>query len=218
LLKPSSSLRWTRSSSHAKLDPCPQTTKLNRNTVSLSHPFGFWTVAIAFLVVMAVGALPTPLDVLYERRDRFPRLIVTVIFAVYAVGVVASLFLAGHASDWFGRRPVLVSAILLTAVGAAVFAAWPALVGLLVARVLTGVSVGAMTATATAYLAELHAARGSRVFKPGEAWWLGTLRLGPHRPEGERRIAVVGPDWIQKAPLRLTSAIMFGPPRGGAVW
>ena len=98
-------------------------TKLNRNTVSLSHRVGFWTVALAFLVVMAVGALPTPLYVLYERRDHFSGLIVTVIFAAYAVGVVASLFLAGHVSDWFGRRPVLVSAILFNAVSAAVFAA-----------------------------------------------------------------------------------------------
>ena len=67
--------------------------------------------------------------------------------------MVASLFLAGHVSDWFGRRAVLVSAILLNAVSAAVFAALSELPGLLVARVLTGLSVGAMTATATAYLA-----------------------------------------------------------------
>ncbi|MGB0095691.1 MAG: hypothetical protein WBP81_24520 [Solirubrobacteraceae bacterium] len=81
------------------------TTNLNRNTVSLSPGAGFWTVALAFTVVMAVGALPTPLYVLYERRDHFSGLIVTVIFAVYALGVVASLF-AGHTSDWFGRRRV----------------------------------------------------------------------------------------------------------------
>jgi Major Facilitator Superfamily len=74
---------------------------------------------------------------------------------------VASLFLAGHSSDWFGCRRVLVSAVLLNALSAGVFAVWPALPGLLVARVLTGLSVGAMTATATAYLAELHASRGS---------------------------------------------------------
>ena len=36
---------------------------------------------------------------------------------------------------------------------------WPALPGLLVARVLSGLGIGAVTATATAWLAELHAAR-----------------------------------------------------------
>lgn len=137
------------------------TTNLNRNTVSLSPGAGFWTLALAFTVVMAVGARPTPLYVLYERRDHFSGLIVTIIFAVYALGVVASLILAGHTSDWFGRRRVLVSAVLLNALSAGVFAVWPALPGLLMARVLTGLSVGAMTATATAYLAELHASRGS---------------------------------------------------------
>jgi MFS family permease len=41
-------------------------------------------------------------------------------------------------------------------VSATVFLAWRALPGLLVGRVLSGLSVGIVTATATAYLAELH--------------------------------------------------------------
>jgi MFS family permease len=134
----------------------------SRRLISVPPAPGFWIVAASFMVVMAVGALPTPLYVLYERRDHFSALIVTVIFAAYAVGVVASLFLAGHISDWFGRRRVLVPAIALSAFSAGVFAVWPALPGLLVARVLSGLSVGVVTATATAYLAELHAARGPR--------------------------------------------------------
>jgi hypothetical protein len=133
-----------------------------REAVLLTPAAGFWIVAAAFAAVMAIGALPTPLYVLYERRDHFSGLIVTVIFAVYAVGVVASLFLAGHISDWFGRRRVIVPAIAIGALSAGVFALWPTLPGLLVARVLSGLSVGVVTATATAYLAELHAARGRR--------------------------------------------------------
>lgn len=120
---------------------------------------GFWVVALAFLIVMAISALPTPLYVLYESRDHFTGLLVTVIFAAYAVGVSASLFLAGHISDWFGRRRVLVPAIVLNAISAGVFIVWPAVPGLLLARVLCGFSVGAMTATATAYLSELHTAQ-----------------------------------------------------------
>jgi MFS family permease len=133
-----------------------------REAVSLAPAAGFWIVAAAFVAVMAIGALPTPLYVLYERRDHFSGLIVTVIFAAYALGVVASLFLAGHISDWFGRRRVIVPAIAIGALSAGVFGIWPALPGLLVARVLSGLSVGVVTATATAYLAELHAARGPR--------------------------------------------------------
>ena len=87
-----------------------------RTQLPLSRAVGFWTVAAAFVVVMAIAAVPTPLYVLYERRDHFSGLVVTVIFAVYAVGVAVSLFLAGHISDWFGRRRVLIPAILLNAV------------------------------------------------------------------------------------------------------
>ena len=156
----------------------------HRTQPSRSRAVGFWTVAGAFVVVMAIAAVPTPLYVLYERRDHFSGLIVTVIFAVYAVGVAVSLFLAGHISDWFGRRRVLIPAILLNAFAAGVFAVWASLAGLLIARVLSGLSVGAMTATATAYLAELHAGDGSggpsrRAELVATAANLGGLGLGP---------------------------------------
>ena len=139
--------------------------------LAVSYSTGFWTVALAFMVVMAIGALPTPLYVLYERRDHLTGFVVTVIFAAYAGGVIASLFLAGHVSDWFGRRRVLIPAIVLQAGAAAVFALWPSLPGLLVARVVSGLAVGATTATATAYLAELHDAGpdGPRAGAP--SWW-----------------------------------------------
>ena len=152
-----------------------------RTQLSLSRAVGFWTVAAAFVVVMAIAAVPTPLYVLYERRDHFSGLVVTVIFAVYAVGVAVSLFLAGHISDWFGRRRVLIPAILLNAVAAGLFAVWPSLTGLLIARVLSGLSVGAITATATAYLAELHGSGGPsrRAERVATAANLGGLGLGP---------------------------------------
>jgi MFS family permease len=81
-----------------------------------------------------------------------------VIFAVYAVGVVTSLLLAGHVSDWVGRRKVLLPALGLEMLAAVLFLVWPALPGLIIARLLTGLGVGMITATATAYLLELHAA------------------------------------------------------------
>jgi MFS family permease len=119
---------------------------------------GFWWVAYAFLAVMAFSALPTPLYVLYQQRDGFSTFLVTVIFAAYAVGVTISLFFAGHASDWLGRRRALAPAVALTAAVAVVFLVWSSLPGLLVARVLSGLAVGVITATATAYLTELDAA------------------------------------------------------------
>ncbi|WP_203930763.1 MFS transporter [Virgisporangium ochraceum] len=125
---------------------------------SSRHGIGFWAVSGAFLVAMAFSTVPTPLYPLYQARDGFSTFMVTVVFAVYAVGVVISLLLAGHISDRVGRRRVLVPALALELVAAVLFLADPSLPVLLVARLVTGLGVGMITATATAYLLDLHTA------------------------------------------------------------
>ncbi|GAA1949648.1 MFS transporter [Catenulispora subtropica] len=120
------------------------------------HSFGFWAVAAAFLVNMGFSAVPTPLYVLYQRRDHFSVITLTVVFAAYALGVIASLFFGGHLSDWVGRKRVLVPALLVNVLSGLIFIFAPSLPGLLVARIVSGVSVGLTTATATAYIGELH--------------------------------------------------------------
>ncbi|WP_223622608.1 MFS transporter [Microbacterium sp. EST19A] len=149
-----------------------------------SHAAGFWIVAAAFLVVMAYSTVPTPLYPLYEARDGFPVWMITVIFAAYAVGVVVSLFFLGHISDWAGRRRMLLIAILISVISAALFLLWSSPAGLIIARLVNGVSIGVLTATATAYLSESRARS-----RPGEsavvaasvagAANLGGLALGP---------------------------------------
>jgi MFS family permease len=122
------------------------------------HRLGFWSVALAFLVVMAFSTVPSPLYGLYQQRDGFSSFTITIIYAAYAIGVIAALLLAGHLSDWHGRRRVLLPAIATSIVSAIVFLVWRDLPGLLLARIVNGLSVGVVTATATAWLAELHAA------------------------------------------------------------
>jgi MFS family permease len=125
---------------------------------STRHGVGFWLIAAVFLVSMAFSTVPTPLYPIYQQQDGFTSFTVTVIFAVYAVGVVTSLLLAGHVSDWVGRKRILLPALGVEALAAVLFLAWPALPGLIIARFLTGLGVGMITATATAFLLELHAA------------------------------------------------------------
>src|SRR3954449_5768432 len=136
------------------------------------HAAGRWAVVFAFVAVMAFSTVPTPLYAIYQARDGFSTFVVTLIFAAYAVGVILALFLAGHVSDWLGRRRALVPAVLLSVLSAIVFLVWRGLPGLLIGRVLSGLSVGIVTATATAYLAELHLRR-----RPGAS------------PEGAQAIA-----------------------------
>ena len=139
--------------------------------------FGFWAVAVAFTTAMAFTTVPTPLWSLYAQRDHLSSLTVTLVFAVYALAVALSLFLAGHLSDSHGRRRVLMPALALEILAGVVFVLWPSLPGLLLARVLSGLGVGAVTATATAWLGELGAGgRRAQVVAIGAN--LGGLGLG----------------------------------------
>jgi MFS family permease len=99
--------------------------------------------------------LPTPLYPIYQREFGFAPLLVTVIFATYAFGVVAGLLLFGHLSDRIGRKRILLSGLMLSALSAAAFLNAHGLAAILLARVLSGFSAGIFTGTATATLVEL---------------------------------------------------------------
>ncbi|WP_210495884.1 MFS transporter [Patulibacter sp. SYSU D01012] len=148
------------------------------------HGRGFWAVAFAFAAIMALSTVPSPLYPLYVARDGLSPLTITLVYAAYAIGVVGSLFLAGHVSDWHGRRRVLLPALATAALSAGVFLAWTDLWALFLGRVLNGIAIGAVTATATAYLAELHArhrpdASAARAQLVATAANLGGIGLGP---------------------------------------
>jgi MFS family permease len=125
-------------------------------SAQLRHNAGFWAIAFAFLTVLAYNAVPAPLYGLYQQRDGFSSFMLTVIFAAYAIGVVISLFTVGHLSDWHGRRRLFVPSLIACMISAAVFLTWRTLPGLMVGRFIGGLGVGMVTATATAWIAELH--------------------------------------------------------------
>jgi MFS family permease len=148
------------------------------------HGLGFYAVAFAFLAVMAFSTVPSPLYGLYQARDGFSSFMVTIIYGAYAIGVVTALLTAGHVSDWHGRRRVLFPAIVLSIVSAVLFLVWRDTGGLIVARIVNGLSVGVVAATATAWLAELHAnarpdASPRRAQLTATAVNVGGLGLGP---------------------------------------
>jgi MFS family permease len=140
----------------------------------------FWLLAFVFAVTMLGTTLPTPLYVLYEARWHFSAAIVTVIFAVYAAGVLAALLLAGRSSDQAGRKPVLGAALGASALSTVVFILAPDVGVLLAGRILSGLSAGLMTGTATAALAELVPPQASRrASLVATAANMGGLGLGP---------------------------------------
>src|SRR3954447_26192550 len=82
---------------------------------------GFVVATYAFAVTMLGTTLPTPLYSIYQERFGFSELMITVIFATYAAGVIAALLLVGRASDVVGRRPILALGLGFSALSAVVF-------------------------------------------------------------------------------------------------
>jgi hypothetical protein len=117
---------------------------------------GFWAVAFAFLVVMAFATLPSPLYGLYRERDGLSAFTITIVYAIWAAGTIAALIAVPFIAGRIGRRGVMLAAVAMMIVAAGELAAWKTLPGLLLGRLLTGVSVGMAAGTAITYLIELR--------------------------------------------------------------
>lgn len=171
----------------------------------MSRGVAFWLVALAFAVTMLGTTLPTPLYVLYQHQLGFSTLMTTVIYAAYALGVLAALVLFGQLSDEIGRRRALLPGLLCSVLSAVAFLTAHGLPLLFAGRVLSGLSAGIFTGTATAALVDLASVgrvRPERATLVATAVNTGGLGAGPLTAGVA---AEFGP-----APLRLPFAVDLG--------
>lgn len=123
-------------------------------------------VAAATGVLGVAGAfalVPTPLWPLYIGEAGYSHVDTTFAFAVYALGVLAALVLAGDLSERAGRRPVLASAVVLELVASVLMTLSSNLAMVGFARLLTGLGIGLVTAAATGAIGDLARLAGGRV-------------------------------------------------------
>lgn len=120
----------------------------------------FACVAAVFVLFLAASSAPSPLYALYQRQWHFTAWVLTVVFALYVVGLLGSLLVVGALSDHLGRRPVLAAAIGLEAVALVLFLVAGNVFVLSLARVLQGIATGAATTTLSATLVDLEPSRG----------------------------------------------------------
>ncbi|MER6441321.1 MFS transporter [Streptomyces sp. NPDC001185] len=140
----------------------------------------YLAAAGVFAIGMLGTTLPTPLYGLYREQLGFSEFMVTVVFAVYAIGVIAALLIAGGFSDVLGRRPLLLVALALSALSAVCFLFEGGLPLLYVGRVLSGFSAGLFSGTGTAAVLELAPKeRRARAGLAATAANMGGLGLGP---------------------------------------
>src|SRR5436309_5583507 len=93
-------------------------------------------------LALFTSGTPSPLYQTYRALWGFSSVVLTLVYATYAFGVLASLLLAGAISDRVGRRPVLIVALAALMLTTVVFMAADSVAWLFVARAIQGVATG----------------------------------------------------------------------------
>lgn len=180
------------------MEPRPPTTRSDRTEPTATttgvtlHPAahaasaprgsGFWVVGAVLVLLMASSSVPSALYVLYQQKWGLSSGVITVVFALYAVTVLAGLLLFGSLSDTLGRRPVLGAGLVLAIVSMGLFAGARGLGLLLAARAVQGLAVGLATGAMGAALLELtprsRPALGAQVNSAGPTIGIGLGGIG----------------------------------------
>ena len=127
----------------------------------LSPAVTFLLLASLSVSFLAGSSAPTPLYGVYMAEWGLTPLMITVIFGIYALAVLLALLVAGRLSDHLGRKPVLLTATLAQALTMVLFVTATGVTGLLVARVLQGLTTGAAVGAIGAAMIDLNKTRGT---------------------------------------------------------
>ena len=131
------------------------------NARQLSPAASFFLLASITASFLAGSSAPSPLYPIYMAQWGLSPIVVTVIFGIYAAAVLLALLVAGRLSDHLGRRPVLLTATLAQAFTMLLFATATSVTGLLVARVVQGLTTGAALGAVGAAMIDLDKSRGT---------------------------------------------------------
>jgi MFS family permease len=126
---------------------------------TLSPRVAYAHVAAVIGLALFASGTPSPLYGTYRELWGFSPVVLTLIYATYAFGVLAALLLAGRVSDEIGRRPVLLASLGALMATSVVFMLADSTVWLFVARGLQGLATGLALGAAGAALLDLHPRR-----------------------------------------------------------
>ncbi|MEU8541929.1 MFS transporter [Streptomyces sp. NPDC048717] len=122
-----------------------------------------WLAAWPVTAVFVLSNAATPLYVLWQRDIGFSKGTLTVVFAFYIVGLIGSLLVSGVVSDRIGRKPVLLPALALALTACLVFATAGSVAALIVARLCTGIAVGAVVSAGMAAVTDIAGPERRRI-------------------------------------------------------
>src|SRR6202051_85868 len=112
------------------------------------------------MLIAASSSAVTPLYHLYQASMHLTPFWVTIVFASYVASLLAALLTVGGLSDYVGRRPVILAALLLNAAAMILFSEARDVGQLILARMVQGLCVGIGTTAMGAAILDTNRARG----------------------------------------------------------
>jgi len=200
----------------------PQPTALPRPRTR----FGFVLAIVAQILMMVGASAPSPFYPVLAQEIGFDAIVISAVFAVYAVALLLTLLTAGSLSDHVGRRPVAIVGFLLLAGSMFLFWHADAVAMLFLARILQGIASGLLISALSATV--LDFAPGGRAgiaalwnaLSPGIGLALGALASGVMLDvSGEALLDVFAP--LSSAYIVLAALFFLVPetaPRTPGVW
>jgi MFS family permease len=129
----------------------------------VSHRSSLVFLAITLLTFLAASSAPTPLYHLYQEGLHFSAGMLTLIFGVYALSLLAALLTVGSLSDYLGRKPVIFAALILDMLAMLLFINEDSVAWLIAARTLQGFATGMATSVLGAALLDTDRQQGPLV-------------------------------------------------------
>jgi MFS family permease len=128
-------------------------TKLtSRNEAALRFTAGYaFLTSITFSMV---ASAPTPIYRIYQETLGLTPLAITLIFAIYAITMVVAFLTVARLSDFVGRKPMILAALLLNALALVLFIEADTSTVLMVARAVQGIATGIALATLGALITD----------------------------------------------------------------
>ena len=119
-----------------------------------------WFSFASAMLIAASSSAVTPLYHLYQASMHLTPFWITVVFASYVASLLAALLTVGGLSDYVGRRPVILVALLLNAAAMVLFSEARDVGQLILARMVQGLCVGVGTTAMGAAILDTNRARG----------------------------------------------------------
>ena len=129
---------------------------------TLPKAAAFWVLAVLFLMLFFASAAASPLYPVYQAQFRFSAATLTAVFAVYVLVLLVTLLFFGSVSDYLGRLPVIITALVFSVAGCALFLAAHGVGALYAARALQGIATGLATGPIGAALIDLQPSGSQR--------------------------------------------------------